>query len=381
MIRVQSPLETAGTEIAEHKGIGHPDTICDEVAEAVSVALSRYYLEAFGSVLHHNVDKALLVGGSALPKFGGGMVTAPMELYLAGRATTRVGDKDVPVGEIAVETARRWLREHMRFVDPDRHIRIIPKIRSGSADLVDLFRRFGRGDVPLSNDTSFGVGFFPFTPLEQQVLSIGRLLNSKETQGRFPSLGEDIKVMGVQDAQAPQFTIAIAMVDRFLSGVDDYRNQLTSIAQYLRDTLDLHHATIAVNTADDYDAGSVYLTVTGTSAEGGDDGQVGRGNRINGLITPYRPMSLEAVAGKNPISHVGKIYNRFAHALSREIVMHGYAAEATVFIVSQIGKPINEPQLLDIRVKGQHTNEALIRQLARDSLAGMPQLWKFGLRE
>ncbi len=58
---------------------------------------------------------------------------------------------------------------------------------------------------------------------------------------------------------------------------------------------------VHVNTADDIKKKSVFLTVTGTSAEMGDDGSVGRGNRCNGLITPNRPMSMEATSGKNPI--------------------------------------------------------------------------------
>ena len=78
-------------EIVERKGLGHPDTICDALAEQFSVRLCRYYLDRFGVVLHHNVDKALLVGGSASPVFGGGKVHTPIEIYLAGRAVTRAG--------------------------------------------------------------------------------------------------------------------------------------------------------------------------------------------------------------------------------------------------------------------------------------------------
>lgn len=56
--------------------------------------------------------------------------------------------------------------------------------------------------------------------------------------------------------------------------------------------------TVVINAADNYEKDIVYLTVTGTSAECGDDGQVGRGNRANGLITPYRPMTLEPLPEK-----------------------------------------------------------------------------------
>jgi S-adenosylmethionine synthetase len=72
---------TVECEMAERKGIGHPDTICDSIAEEVSIALSKYYLNEFGSILHYNVDKALLVGGKSLPAYNGGEIVQPMELY------------------------------------------------------------------------------------------------------------------------------------------------------------------------------------------------------------------------------------------------------------------------------------------------------------
>jgi S-adenosylmethionine synthetase len=72
--------------------------------------------------------------------------------------------------------------------------------------------------------------------------------------------------------------------------------------------------------AADLNAGDVFLTVTGTSAEASDDGEVGRGNRTNGLITPYRFMTMEAAAGKTPVSHAGKLYNLAADKIAGALV-------------------------------------------------------------
>lgn len=375
-IRIHNSEVSYPMEMVERKGIGHPDTICDSIAEAVSVALSKYYLQEFGSIFHYNVDKALLVGGSSQPAFNGGRILKPIELYIAGRATTRIQGQVIPVEEIAIRIAKDWLGKNLRFIDVEKHIKIIPKIRSGSNDLVELFQRFGEGRIPLANDTSFGVAFFPFSFLEEKVLQIEKLLNSKTTKNLFPFIGEDIKVMGVKVSGQLQFTIAIAMVDQFISHIGDYMTKINQVKSYLRSTLSLSEAIIDINVADNYEKESVYLTVTGTSAESGDDGQVGRGNRINGLITPYRPMSLEATAGKNPISHVGKIYNLFAFELSKAIYEMGYADEASVFIVSQIGKPITKPQLLDIRVKNQLVSDKQIQDLATQKLNEITSLWK-----
>jgi len=367
---------SADFEMVERKGLGHPDTICDSVAEAVSVALSKYYIEHFGSILHHNVDKALLVGGSAAPAYGGGKVLFPMEFYIAGRATSEVFGKQVPVTELAIATAKDWMDKHLRYMDVDSMVQVIPKIRRGSQDLVELFQRFGKGEVPLSNDTSFGVGFYPYSPLEKAVLEIEKLLRQPQTQAKFPCIGEDTKVMGVRKGQQVAFTLAIAMVDRFIHDLEEYKSLVVEIRNYISVQLDIPSSSIFINTADDYEKESIYLTVTGCSAENGDDGQVGRGNRANGLITPYRPMSLEATAGKNSISHVGKIYNLWAHSLSREICKRKYAASAEVFIVSQIGQPINRPQLLDIRLAESRVADALIQELAEEHLRTMPELYK-----
>lgn len=375
-IRIHNSEVSYPMEMVERKGIGHPDTICDCIAEAVSVALSKYYLQEFGSIFHYNVDKALLVGGSSQPAFNGGRILKPIELYIAGRATTSIKDQVVPIEEIAISTAKDWLGKNLRFIDVEKHIKIIPKIRSGSNGLVELFQRLGDDRIPLANDTSFGVAFFPFSFLEEKVLQIEKLLNSKTTKNLFPFIGEDIKVMGVKVSGQLQFTIAIAMVDQFIFHIGDYMTKINQVKSYLRSTLSLSEAIIDINVADNYEKESVYLTVTGTSAESGDDGQVGRGNRINGLITPYRPMSLEATAGKNPISHVGKIYNLFAFELSKAIYEMRYAEEASVFIVSQIGKPITKPQLLNIRVKNQLVPNKQIQDLATQKLNEITSLWK-----
>ncbi|MGM0392345.1 MAG: methionine adenosyltransferase [Bacteroidota bacterium] len=369
-------IPSCGIEIAERKGLGHPDTICDLITEQISVELSKYYLKEFGAIMHHNVDKALLIGGQSKPLYKGGNIIEPISLIFAGRATHQVKDRKIPVEEIAIETAKSWLKKNIIHLDTETGIQIISKIRMGSNDLVELFNRFGKGETPLANDTSFGVGYYPNTYLEKTIIEIEKLLNSPETKLKFPFVGEDIKVMGVKTYQKSNFTIAIAMVDKYISSLEGYISKINLIKAYIRNSLNLTDAIIDINTADDYSRESIYLTVTGTSAENGDDGQVGRGNRINGLITPYHPMSLEATSGKNPVSHIGKIYNYFAMDLSRLIVENNFSEEANVFIVSQIGKPINEPQLIHIKLKNIKLDPEKIRDLVIEQLKELPQYWK-----
>lgn len=362
-------------EMAERKGIGHPDSICDQIAEQISTELCKYYLKEFGVIMHHNVDKALLIGGQSMPAYNGGKIIEPISLIIAGRATLQVNDKIIPVEEIAIETAKNWLKKNIRHLGVSKDILITSRIRPGSADLVDLFNRFGKGEIPLANDTSFGAGYYPNTILENSIIKTEELLNSPETKKRFPFIGEDIKVMGVKDHSGYYFTISIAMIDKYIIDLNDYVSKIKQIKNFIQSNLPLPGTTIYINTADDYERESLYLTVTGTSAESGDDGQVGRGNRVNGLITPYRPMSMEATAGKNPVSHIGKIYNYFAMDLSKTIVENHLADVAYVFIVSQIGKPIHEPQLINIKLKNGGDKKR-IEDLVKEKLNSLPGYWK-----
>jgi S-adenosylmethionine synthetase len=350
-----APLQSVDdVEIVERKGMGHPDTICDALAESLSRNLCREYQRRFGRVLHHNVDKALLSGGQAAPAFGGGSVTAPIRIFLAGRAITTVGDEAIPVDEIAIEGSRAWLNANLHALDMERHVRIETLVHQGSQDLQGLFSRKGRQGVPLANDTSFGVGHAPLSALERLVRAIEQGLHGRDRGRDHPAWGEDIKVMAVRNGSRLDLTLACAMIGGFLAGIGDYLEQKAELAAWVCEIAGKHgfpDCDVTVNAADDASSGSVYLTVTGTSAESGDDGQVGRGNRVNGLITPCRPMSLEAAAGKNPVSHVGKIYNVLATQLAEAIVASfPEISEARCLIVSKIGAPVSEPALVNVQL-------------------------------
>ena len=372
--------ESLPFEIVERKGLGHPDTICDALTENLSRALSRVYLERFGAILHHNVDKALLCGGAARPAFGGGEVTEPIDIYLAGRATASFDGATIPVEEIAIEESRRWLRENLRHLDPVRHVRIHPRIRPTSPDLAELFLRRREAGAPLANDTSLGVGFAPLDRLESAVLAVERKLNAPQAKAAQPEIGEDVKVMGVRNGSNLELTVACALVGRHVADLDDYLRKKARIRDLAAAAAG--GAKVALNTADGDTTESVYLTVTGLSAEAGDDGQVGRGNRVNGLITPYRPMSLEAAAGKNPVTHVGKLYNLLANRIARALVAEvSGVREAYCYLVSRIGRPVTEPQLVDLKLRlDEPAALGALRpraaEVAQREIAGVTTLWR-----
>jgi S-adenosylmethionine synthetase len=348
-------LEDQNLEICERKGIGHPDTVCDSVMNRISVELSKEYLKKYGVVLHHNVDKSLLAAGVAIPKFGGGMVVEPMLFVFGDRATFRADEEEIPVDEIAERSAKDWIREHFRFVDPDVNVRYQSQIKPGSIALQDIFDR--KGKYLGANDTSAAVGFAPFTRMENIIKELEAYLNSKDFKKRYPESGEDIKLMGLRKKSKLNITVAMAFVDQFIEDEGDYFKKRGEILEDMNDFVDnkygFENVSLDLNALDVKGRGidGLYLTVTGTSAEAGDSGQVGRGNNVVGLIPLNRPMSSEAAAGKNPVSHVGKIYNALCYRIADRIIAEVPGIKETyVWLLSQIGRPINEPHVVSAQI-------------------------------
>ncbi|MDF3883067.1 methionine adenosyltransferase [Cupriavidus basilensis] len=364
----------ARTEMCEHKGIGHPDSICDGAVEAGARALCRAYLETYGAIQHFNLDKALLIGGMSASRFGGGELLRPMRLIVSGPVTEL---RSTTVEAVVEQAIREYLTASLGEIGNKVHIELI--LRPSAPNL----RRVTGSSVPLANDTSFGVGYAPHSSLESSVLSVAHLLSSSGFRDSFKAAGNDYKVMGGRLDSHHRITVALAFVDRYVHGVEEYfalKNEITSLlARHIRPLCE-----IEINTLDDLgarDESGIYLTVTGLSAEHGDDGEVGRGNRVNGLITPYRPMSLEAAAGKNPASHVGKLYNVLAHRLAARIEADVDGVDVVIVrLLSSIGRPIDQPQLVAIDVAATDglsaARQQQIRYLVRQQLAGLPALVK-----
>ena len=344
------PMEKTKIEIVERKGIGHPDSIADGLAESVSRALCKLYKERYDRILHHNTDETQIVGGQSAPKFGGGTVLEPVYILLVGRATTQVNGERLPYRSRAIRAARDYLESFCPHLDVDMDVMLDCRIGQGSVDLRDLYETHKL----LANDTSFGVGYAPFSETEIITYETERLINGP-LKKEIPEVGEDVKVMATRVHDDINLTVAAAMVDRLVPDKSHY----VSVVEELKERLlknalgqTKRNVNVDINTGDNYDDGIFYLTVTGLSFENGDDGSVGRGNRANGLITPFRPMSMEATAGKNPVTHVGKLYNILTLKIASDIVKvgGGDVLEAYVRIVSQIGKPIDDPQAASIQL-------------------------------
>ena len=338
------PVPMGKVELVERKGIGHPDSVADALAENVSRALCKMYRKEVGTVLHHNTDETQIAAGQSSPKFGGGCIVDPVYILLVGRATTHLKDRDLPCKPTALKAARDYLKATFPNLNTDSDVILDARIGQGSDDLRGVYQT----SKFLANDTSFGVGYAPYSLTDRVVLESEEFINGK-LKNIMKGTGQDVKVMASRVGKNLSLTVACAMVDKYIDDASHY----VSLVQELKDRVydnalkivnNELNIKLEVNTGDNIKKKVFYLTCTGLSQEQGDDGSVGRGNRANGLITPYRPMSMEATSGKNPITHIGKIFNIMSKLIAEDVAKKvSPDVEVRVRLLSQIGKPVTHP--------------------------------------
>lgn len=344
----REPVEEQEIEIVERKGLGHPDSLCDGIAEAVSVALCKEYKRKCGVILHHNTDKVQLAAGRSNPRYGGGEVISLIYILLGGRATRVFEGEEIAVDVIATRAAKNYLRV-VRNLDVDSHVIVDSKLGRGSSDLLEVFTgnnmKSAQTEMPMANDTSFGVGHAPLSECESIALNVeGRVMD--EYRNKEKAIGEDMKVMALRVGDKITLTVGDALVSKYVDDYEHYegaKRRLKDFISGVAESYTTRDVNTLVNMADTPE--SVYITVTGTSAEMGDDGGAGRGNRCNGLITPNRPMSMEGTPGKNPVNHTGKIYNLLANKIANDVVENvDGIREVHIKILSEIGRRIDDPK-------------------------------------
>jgi S-adenosylmethionine synthetase len=364
-------------EIVERKGPGHPDTLADGLAEAVSNAYARYSIDKYGQILHHNTDKTTLLGGSAEVHFGGGRMLSPVEVCVNGRFSSRIGDVEVPVMEIIEGAVWRYMEEKLPRFDVSEHLRV--RVRSsqaaspgsvdgnGESPRARWFTPRSTDDLrdtvkPFANDTSIGVGFSPLSSVERLAFLIEEEIASVGLRDD-QCYGSDTKIMLCRAGRDLSVTMAVPQIAAETTGLGEYVERRSvaarSIEKVIREAAPALDPMVTVNARDIDAIPELYLTLTGTSLESGDEGVVGRGNRINGLITPCRPMSLEGAAGKNPSYHVGKLYNVIAGQMA-EWLYRVTGRPTSVWLVSRTGSDLLEPKFCAVGQEGAMPDEKLV---------------------
>jgi S-adenosylmethionine synthetase len=342
----QNPVACHRFEVVERKGLGHPDSVCDALVEAVSVELNAMYRQQIGTIPHYNIDKALLAAGQCDKNFGSGRVVRPMELIVGDRATFEVGGKALPVVDTVRNGVDRWVGANLPHVRFGFDLQVRHVLAAGSEELRGIF---AETQAPVaSNDTSATCGYAPLSPTEKLVLAVERYLNGKEFKATFPDTGQDVKVLAQREDERVAVTVAMPFLCGAIDSEHTYFQRKEAVLAELVEHFSAQPLDITwrLNSLDRRGSGvaGVYLSVTGTSAEDADSGQVGRGNRVNGLIPLSRPSGREAAAGKNPVAHVGKIYNVLSQRLAELILERcPELQEVYVYLAARIGEPVDQP--------------------------------------
>lgn len=379
-------------EFVERKGKGHPDTLSDNLAEYLSGRYSLHTRERFGAILHHNFDKVGLLGGASDVGFGYGRLTKPIRVLLNGRASSRFGDEAIDVRSLLERWATEFLCSQLPLSEPERELEFHHNLSTQSSPgkteeegnqkrsaRKHWFEPRGLEDIPelrrlFSNDTSMGVGFYPPTKLESLVLEVERTLNGDEFRASHPWIGSDIKIMGFRHEDAFRLTMCIPQIGARVRSIEEYAANLALARQAVlsvAERLGVSGLELDVNTRDDYEKVELYLTAIGSSIESGDEGLVGRGNRIQGVISPTRLMSMEGAAGKNPVYHIGKIYYIAAQRIS-EAIHARFGVPSEVALVSQSGRDLLDPWVAFVHVPEGFADEAALEELVRGQVASIP---------
>ena len=380
------------TSIVERKGLGHPDTLADHLAERLSRAYSRYTVEHFGAVLHHNFDKLALLGGASEVRYGAGRMTAPVRVLVNGRAAPSCGGEGIPVMEIVEAEVRAFFSE--RLAEVADQLDIVFNITSNSSPgavltgdgVPDRTRWFNPRSVEdlrerrlrLSNDTSLGTGWAPENAFESFVREVVNHFSGESEFTRTHSwCGSDVKLMGYWDGDQADVVLCVPQKSRHVADRAEYIRNTEAVLAECHRLADLRlpgmAARFRLNARDVPEKDELYLTYTGSSIESGDEGVVGRGNRVNGLITPLRPMNLEGANGKNPVYHVGKLYNIAAQRLADRL-HQATGGHAEVHLVSTTGQRLDQPWRILVRLSSSDVEIDKVQAMVAEALSEFPAL-------
>ena len=374
-------------EVVERKGYGHPDTLCDRISELTSVLYSQYCIENFGKIGHHWFDKVMLIGGEANLGFGVGELTSPYEVILAGKAATSIGEVEIPLTRIFENAARKVLLDTLHYFNPSTDLLITNRIKSGRGhgQPVSRYRPISANEMAaidepelVSNDCNLCTAYYPLSTLEEVVLSIDHEF-LKENEARwFGLIGSDIKTVGWRRYSNYTLAVNAPFLAKKVYSRTDYIKHCEDLEKNIHDWVSSRweiDITVTVNPERKWKRS--YLTLTGTVADTGDVGVTGRGNRMNGLITPGRNMSIEAVAGKNPLDHTGKLYNALAYDLAKAIY-YKISSPCKVSISTLKGVPLNCPIEITVSVSNSiHTHEEvekIVHSLVHEGLLSIKEI-------
>jgi S-adenosylmethionine synthetase len=339
-------------EIVERKGLGHPDTLADALAELVSIDYSNFCLDNFGAVLHHNIDKFYIGAGLFKSDFGYCEKIKPVQIFINGRMSNSFGGQKIDLVGMQRETILNYLRAILpRLSESDI---VINHNATQNSRLSHWFSPRDINDLPeysklSAGDSAVCIFSWPLSPVENLVYRLEEFFWDKVgdfPHPKFDNIGQDIKVMAFRQGNKVDVGIRLPIISTSVGGKEEYETAVDLIQQQTRvfaheivdEKLNL---SLRVNT------NKPYLLGIGSCIECGEEGLVGRGNSNSGLISVFRPHSVEAPSGKNPVYHTGRVLNFLVMNLSKALY-NELGVKNTVSAVTKNGGSLVPPTFLSI---------------------------------
>lgn len=358
-LRVPSAYEL---EIVERKGIGHPDTLADGIAEKISDDYSRYCLEKFGAVLHHNVDKVCVMGGLIkIYDWGSAKMVKPIRVLVNGRISPAFNNAKIPLEDIFEKAINLQLKKILPHLDIEKWVKIIDESTSYSKN-PRWFNPVSLDDLPehklaRANDTSTVIGYWPLTPTEELTLEMENFFYRSDRDPKYKFIGHDIKVMVTRKKKQIDVTLCVPFIVNETPNYNFYKEKVEFISESLLDIAKKHlgkHFKVKMYVNNHYRSikkGNIkkiegyYCNVSGSALDYGEEGVVGRGNNRRGIIPSFRTYTMEAAWGKNPAYHVGKVLGLVVDTLAKNIALQ-YNCQAQVIAITRIADPLFSPHNL-----------------------------------
>ncbi len=322
----------------------------------------------------------------------------PIRVLLNGRASLKFGEEEIPVEKMLVDWTKEFMKEKFPLLDVNKDLKFIYNLSTKSSPGKTDEKAADKGtrkywfeprnldDIQetkklLSNDTSLGVGFYPLSNLEKFILDMEKKLNAYSKEN--PWMGTDIKILAFNNGEEYDVTMCIPQVANYVKSIDEYKNNIDKAKEYILSIArehDIKNISLSINTRDNFDLNELYLTAIGSSIESGDEGLVGRGNRVNGLITPMRPMSMEGASGKNPVYHIGKVYYILANNIAKKI-FDKYGVYNETYVASQSGRDLLDPWIVSIFLPDNFTDDAGVREIINNEIKKITEITDMVIRE
>lgn len=381
--------DTPAVLAIERKGIGHPDTLSDVLADEFSRQYSSYCLDHTGTILNHWVDKLCLVGASAKVQWGQFHIYKPITVHLFGKITQSVGNIEIPIRDLLVAATQKVLPAALHCDTILKHVTYNVENTVGmqvdhSAGFYNPMSieeaKVAIAKESVSNDTVICSAFARRRNFANLAIKLECLLTSSAEIMAGGISGTDVKIALLYFRDELQVTICVpAHADKVASRADYDREKeriYSFVVGYLQQEQNHYRYekfSIFLNTKDGID--SAYITPFGTALGKGDCGVVGRGNRINGVIDGFGPSTCEAPSGKNPMHHAGKLYTIGAQLIADQLILEG-AEHAKVLIATDNGRPLLNPRLISISSSKSSVDDDTVESIARRVLDFLASYWR-----